>query len=1185
MELHWRESFEEIELIFKKEKQWEEGSLSSLLLNGESTVKEDDTFDGCHKSHVLISELYVKVEHKNDSIGIDLYDKVSTEKEDVKVRQNEKCLVLNLKKKDKKLWGYLYFFSSFVNYKNNMYPNMIKCTKEEKSKIITQEKKFRHLIIYRRMKSLELLNKNIKRDQTAKEGFTKKMEDYAQKIQLQLEETKNAELKAHKEMAKKMAIELVYAEGEAGEADKTGDADKQRDKHGDTQALVGRTDMPKNKAILGDGTDQNKVIELKFTQLKSNELPARESRNIKKTRPGYTSTKNFFLIILIEKAKKLFFKNSDFASCLETLKSVISYISSGSELIREEHIKVLSNLSLLYLLINNIDRCIQHCDECLHLISEEIKNYNTEEAQPEKCNTIDSSIFSTLNSLEDIKCRNYIQYMYIIYAIVTVRKVYAMIKKGDSIENVEKSIICIEEAQNFLPLCFYENINVAVHRLRSFLDLQSLLVNRGSVGPNEMKVNLRRLDELSAAKPHLDLSHNFYISAKRSFYLKNLCLDYANMVNLLLCIYNLVDKQNQMYGFLNKAKQGNSTQFLINIYELILLLRNNSTFMEKIVEIENLKNNHDNAHIRHEIITVLGYHMGANSGNELQFIAINNACLHKIISFLRDGQNGKEHKEEKKGEDVNGTLCTVPHDGFSAKPLDVHTASPACAPNLLENIPYKLKKKNRIAKDITLSDVSPNMLKIELFSNKESYRTIEEKCELLKVELSVKIIKTICYSLNLMQKMIKDNRKEKNILREIVYTLLINLSYSISNLNNSLLKTEKIVSLIYLYFCFSFIYNFTHNEFIIDIYFKKKEEHQKIKMLTLKNDKNWYRISKDTIKDILEKTFVHNFFADYKKYTDWKKKRMGSDDENPENCEQDIMLRTVSFLIKKVKREMNGRSGDRSGSENGIGVSCRRGLPKREEPQIVLLRNKHAQEVYRLLTILNKDGHYLKSIHYSLLLLSCKYNGITTSHIHVEYIHIVKKMFTRSFFAKKEVNMREYTNEPTGEYLSMMCRHLLQKHLSYFKDSYFFTFKNTKRSQFLKKCNTENAENCLVAYIQAVINKYKKVKVLRNINYCLRCIHADQTIIANATNTMMKFLENVSMDFHILNIVLRFSHHNLYSHPLLQISDLHSVRALEHSVKTLSNSVGYKKVVHRYFTKFVKCEAVMLSGKYSPYGL
>ncbi|EAA15671.1 hypothetical protein [Plasmodium yoelii yoelii] len=318
MEVDWKETFEEI-LISLRHETHTKGTLFETDIYNNAYL---DTNYYEFEKNILITEVYIKIVHNNNTINLDLYDKISVKKEDIQIKNNNQCIILILKKKEKKLWGHLYFFSMFVTYKNYVYPNLLKCTKEEKDKIISLEQKFKTLINNRRIQSIDHLKKVLKKNKLLNDDFYKQLKDNAQKIQWELEKKKNEDFKIQKESVKKRAVDTIYEE---------------LDEKNETESnLYGEIDNNQNKPKIIEslflGNDNtNKVIKLKFTELKKNQRPARESRNLKKPLANYSSTKNFFLIVLIEKAKKLFFKNSDFSSSLETLKSVKDNIQSGKK--------------------------------------------------------------------------------------------------------------------------------------------------------------------------------------------------------------------------------------------------------------------------------------------------------------------------------------------------------------------------------------------------------------------------------------------------------------------------------------------------------------------------------------------------------------------------------------------------------------------------------------------------------------------------------------------------------------------------------------------------------------------------------------------------------------------------------------------------------------------------------------
>ncbi|CRH01534.1 conserved Plasmodium protein, unknown function [Plasmodium relictum] len=1148
MNLDWKENFEEIEITIRKKKNNEKELVNffhnDFFLENYYPSKLDNVKD------VLITEVYIRVVDKNNILSIDLYDKISINKDDIRIKKNEDFLILKLKKKEKKLWGYLHFFSLFIRYKNKFYPNLLKCTKEEKDKIFFMEKRFKSLINVRRMKSLEHLKKILKKEKTHNEEFCRKLEDNAQKMQMESEELKNKQLKILKEDAKKKAINSIYEEYQnydINEVDQSIDTngvcnnnqvhEMNKDKNDiDNKGILIEYNNKKKKKnmLLCKENIKNRVIELKFTELKRNEIPARETRNLKKTLSNYSSTKNFFLIILIEKAKK-FFKNSDFSSCLETLNSITSFVSTGNELNREELIKVLNNLSLLYLLTNNLDKCVEECDKCLNIINEEIKNYNVEETDIENTSN-DNKFLKTLNSLEEIKTKNYIQYLYIIYAIVTVRKMYAITKKND-LKNIEDNFLCIKNVQKFLPRCFYESIKKDMDNLKVFNILVPILEYHHS-SSKEIKEDLYKLNNQNSNIKY-DFFLNFYFVLKRSFYLKNLNFFYKNIINILLCFFHIIDKQNKIYSFLNNIEQFSLTKFLLNIYEFILLLKNNSSFIEKVIEIEKLNDILENSFIQEEIINVLNSNLRQDDDNELEFLLKNNCALKKIIYLLRHSNNDedryeleKEKEEKKKNEKKNISEINL---SFS---------------DIFYDTLYKLKKNNKIVRDIS-SNFSKNELRIELFTNKDYYKSMKDSSELLKIELSLKIIKFMCYSFNLIQKIYKDNMKEKKFIRDAIFNLLIDLSYCISNLNSSYLKIENIVSVIFLYFCFYFIYNFKNNEFFIDTQLKSDSKIH-FHMLALNDIETNKKITKDTIKNMITKTFLNNFYAEYKNYIDFKKNK----EEYTKNSEYNVMLNKTCYLIKKLKNN-------------------------NKNLEILLINNKYVEEIFNFLICLNKQNYYLKSIQYSVLLLSHDIKYPNISMFNLNYIYLIKTIFNMSFFVKNKM----YKDQTIKKNITILNQEKLKKILSHFTDSSSIKFKNTKRVIFTKSLENENVENNLVNYLETIIKKFKKIKIFRNINFCLKKLDASKNIITNIQNIVMKYMDNLLIDFHILNCILQFNKMDLSSYffinknIIVEFNDLNS-KVISLNCQKVFNKLEYKNIVKYYFKKFLKTKIIILNNIY-----
>lgn len=379
MDYNWRENFDTVEITVKtgveieagggvekgeKKKENEKGKgkgKEKKIIEGDYisegsmydvtsvTFLDDisflhDNYSGMENEDILISEEYIKIIFKKHTLHIDLYDKISIKKEDIRIQKNEHSVTLTLKKQEKCLWGFLHFFSLFVFYRNQSFPNLLKCTPEEKKQLWEEEKKFKFLINLRRMKSLENLKKKLKNEKKQNREFIKKMENEAQEIQLEMENMKREHLNMLKETVKAKAVQSIYEENfnipkqEMKETLNEKNHIKTENIIEQNNLFISKTDSNRieekeaneKPVVIPWGNTMNKVIELKFTELKKDQIPARESRSLKKKSTNYSSTKNFFLIILIEKAKKLFFKNSDFMSCLETLKS-ISELSAGED--------------------------------------------------------------------------------------------------------------------------------------------------------------------------------------------------------------------------------------------------------------------------------------------------------------------------------------------------------------------------------------------------------------------------------------------------------------------------------------------------------------------------------------------------------------------------------------------------------------------------------------------------------------------------------------------------------------------------------------------------------------------------------------------------------------------------------------------------------------------------------------
>ncbi|CAD2099736.1 conserved Plasmodium protein, unknown function [Plasmodium vinckei brucechwatti] len=1178
MEVDWKETFEEIVISLRHEKKTKGTLFETAIYN--NAYLDTNCYE--FEKNILITEVYIKIVHNNNTINLDLYDKISVKKEDIQIKNNNQCIILILKKKEKKLWGHLYFFSMFVTYKNYVYPNLLKCTKEEKDKIISLEQKFKTLINNRRIQSIDHLKKILKKNKLHNDDFYKQLKDDAQKIQWELEKKKIEDFKIQKESVKKRAVDTIYEE---------------LDEKNETESILySEIDNNKNKprtieSLFLGNDNTNKVIKLKFTELKTNQRPARESRNLKKPLANYSSTKNFFLIVLIEKAKKLFFKNSDFSSSLETLKSVKDNIQSGAELILNEHIKVLSNLSLLYLLKNDINSCIDCCDKCVDLINEEIKNYDTEDVYTDEDTIKNITPSKIINSLDDIKSKNYIQYLYIIYVIVVVRKIYAMIKKREVIEEVEKCFNSIKDIKKFLPRYFYQNIENDVFNLQNSYSLDTLLRVQVS-GIDEIKEHLLKINNLIDDKriPQ-DASLNFYIYLKRSFYLKNLNMFYTNIINIFLTLFCIIDKQNKIYSFLYNVDGFNLTQFLLDIFEYILLLKNNTILLSKVVEIENLRNQvkdnqiyQINHHIiNEEIISVLKILLTQDYHSEFQSVLISSIALNKIMNLFINKNDDEICKKEEihnndqisiseQSEQPQGNDKTNQNTIMNAS----HKISLSYSNIYFKNILYKIKKKNVTMKNVNYPSLKTNNLDIEIYSNDENYKKkLENMSELLKVNIAIKIIKTICYSLNLIQKIYKESIPDKMHLRNVMHALLIDLSYSIWKSNN-LSQTENIVSLLFLYLNFSFVYKYETNEFIIDTHFKKKENSNNFNFMMLKDiqsenhDTNTgENISTDYIKHIVEQTFIHNFFADYKKYIESEKKKEQPKKTQTSHCHShNKMILNTLYLIKKIKNNINKRK------KNIKIIDIERKF----------LNNKFPEEIYhQIIPFLNYQSYYINSIQYSILLLSYNYKFTNTSSFSLEYLSVLKKYFTMSFFLKSYQKKHAHI----GKDIPIIYQYLLKKHLSYFTQPCSINFKNKKRDTFLQQYNTENSEKYLISYIQSVIRKYKKVQIFRNINYCLRQINADRMIIENTQQILTRYIDVLALDFHMLNCFLQFSEQNLSPHSLINKGspDLCYCdhKMIQENSFEAFNKCNFKDVVKYYFMKFLKVKIIILNTKSFPY--
>ncbi|ANQ09620.1 Uncharacterized protein PCOAH_00047260 [Plasmodium coatneyi] len=1129
MELTWRENFHSVEIRLKKEGISEGEQRSKSVFSDVRCIEDLSTYDE-HVVEVekakdlLISDTYIKINQKNKVVNIDLYDKISINKEHVQVRENTQFIILNLKKKENKLWGHLNYFNIFLLYKNATYPNLIKCTKEEKNKLIAQEQKFKSVINERRIKSLDDLKKMLKRDKNSRDDFLKKLQDDAQRIQSQLEEQKNEMLRNQKEEIRKRAVDSIYRDCEEDQMDKLDQHDevdrenrsnpnvdnrnelqiseekKSNVINSQAEELVQDTTGKNNHLVvpcsdivkkeepkvllLADRATQNKVIQLNFTQMKRNELPARESRMLKQKLPSCTSTKNFFLIVLIEKAKKLYFKNSDFVSCLETLKSVSSYLLNGHELSKEEHIKVLNNCSLLHLLTNNLEECIRACDSCLDIINEEVKCYNVqdsvfEENMPKDGN---SSHRKTWNTLEKIKSQNYVQYMYSIYTIVSARKVLALIKQGEEtcLENVEKIHLSIEDIKRYLPYHILVDFQKGIENTRLFTTLLSEIrtLNLENI-PHTDQVKHR----LALINKHMvgeyfrhDINFCFFFTMIRSFSLKNLNRYYENVVNIMLCIFVLIEKEQEIYLHLNNVEHCAASIFtLLHVYQFVLLIKNESSFCDKMGKMDTLDvDSFECPKMTDEIMHILTNYL-VGEYTDLDFILQSNLCLQGILrAVCHDRSDTLQGEALQKRYEITQKEDELPIEQHT---MDAYQEKEQLFPLrdiLLQKIPYKMKKAEKIVKHFCRTNAHTyNHVKVELFANVTEYLNVKQKCELLKIDIVTKMIKSMCYTLNIIQKMYKENEKKKTQLKKVIYTLLIDLSWSIHNINPSSEETENVVSLLLLYFCFSFIYNYPKNEFIIDTHYKRPNEEAHSKYLSL-NDaaQEGKTFSKDKLKSILEKT-------------------------------------------------------------------C------------------------------------------SILLLCSQYYSPSLSNFSLPYICELRTIFNSSFFETNE--QRKVT---PNKNLTIASRKNLQKSVSHFTDAASLTFKNAKRAHFLQSLQDGDMQKALVPYIQTVLRRLKKVKIVQTISTSLHRIHADGNIQANIRDVLLIYLDNLSVDFHILNRVFHFCHQEDLYPPLLlkekatkNLTNFSDISCCVKSRDLLPNVEEYKHVLNHYYKKFLRTKIFLLSGE------
>ncbi|SOV25113.1 conserved Plasmodium protein, unknown function [Plasmodium sp. DRC-Itaito] len=1208
MELNWREDFEQIEITINKEKDEGKKSFYNFFNSGDFFFVENyDYFELCNTQDILITEAYIKIVDKNDAINIDLYDRISIKKGDIKIRKNKKILILNLKKKEKKLWGYLHFFSIFVIYKNEVCPNLLKCSKEEKNNIMSKEHIFKAFMNKRRMDSLEHLKIMMKKEKSFNKEFLKKLEDEAQKIQCKLEEVKHEQFKIQKENIKKRAIDFIYddkTEGWKDENDISNNKDDIYNKnhipidnnnnnnnynqegennlHNNNESDINKNNLifyknniKNEKPVIGNNHNEKKVIELKFTQLKKNELPARESRNLKKSLSNYSSTKNFFLIILIEKAKKMFFKNLDFKSSLEVLKSITECISKGNKLIKEEHIKVSANISLLYLLTNNLDKCIEECDKCIDLINEEIKTYNVEHKHCEFIHK-EENILKIFNSLEEIKSQNYIKYLYIIYVMVILRKIYASIKKKGKWIDVERSFISIQKIQEHLPSPIYKSIKLEMNNIKFFEIIKDYLLHKNVLNIKDIKNNLYTLNfEISKNKDIDDIFPlNVYITLKRSYYLKNLNLFYKNVINIFLCLYNILYRQNKIYSFLNNIESLNLSKFLLDIYILIMLLKNESVFYEKIIEIEKCKNYIENINVTNEILKILLSYISEDSQNEFNFVVQNIHFLKRLIYNTNINENDKN---------VNKRILDI-----SEKTKYLNIINLSFSDMLLKYMDVLRKqKKNGIQKEIFAKDIICseqnivlNDMSIEFFSNNEYYKNIKENCELLKLKITFQIIKTMIYVFNLIQKIYKNKDKEKIYLRNMISILLLDLSYSISNLNDTsyILNYENlIISHLFLYFCFSFLYNFKYNEFIIDIYKKSQSSQTSNNFMSIENIKNEItkKKKKSIIKDMLNQDILlNNFYADYKNYMQKRKreKQMSSHHSMLRDNYINLMIGKICYLIKKIKNIKHNNKKMNICSNHNISNSVM---------LFVLIKNIYSNDISFNSPYFLKDKiYYMLCIQYNLILLNKNYKS--SESINFSYVTLIKQNFNHSLFLNSDIQNMSHLCF-TNDNMTIINNEYMNKYFNYFTNDTII-FNNIERNHFLKHVSNNNVEKLLYLYIQCVVWKHKKIKIFSNINICLLKLKANQNILIKFRNMIIKYMENLLIDFHILCFVLHLKKLNFgfyfFDHNSGIPTDLDQILLPVKELKKIffKNKLEYQNIVKYYFIKFLKIKIELLSN-------
>lgn len=1197
MKLDWQESFKEIEIKIRKEEGHKKekafsvnspGVVSTLFEKKESKnqnekeserqeEEEKEEVDSSEeewstqekiKEHILITEEYIKVDYKKKTVHIDLLDQIKTNKKDVHINSDQNVITIRLKKKEPKLWGHLHLFSLFIRYRNKQYPNLIKCTPEEKKKLWEEEKIFKQIINLRRIRSVQKHKEKINSEQKHQKEFLNKLENEAQQIQWEAEQGKNEQLKILKEETKKKAEASIYEMNE--------EVSEKNDEC--CNNIVNEEQMEENASFLNNN-EKPKRIQLKFTQLKRNEIPARESRMIKKTSTNYTSTKNFFLIVLMEKAKKFFFKNSDFRSCLEALKSVDECASTGLNLNREEYFKVLNNLSLLYLLTNCLHESIAYCDKLIQVINEEMKNYSVDYLnsydvcilQSESPNMITSSF------LEKVKVQSYIQYLNTIYAIALMRKMFASIKLGD-FQNKEWAYNSLETIKKFIPNELYEHIKNNLERLKMIEQIKKGLEAPVS-NVKEIKSCLSHLKEDAYEKNRKDNPEVFFTFSfviKRSFCLKNLNEFYRNIINLFLGFYYTVENQFILYRVLSNTKGMCLSYFCINVYFFILLVKGDSSFFEKILLIKQSAEMGTGfeIEIQQRIVKALTQEVFDECNDDVDFALKHNQILNHIIVLLQEKKEDtkkivyepelKMIKNEK-GEEINNEII------------------------INKNVIYKIKyKKNQRIRNIqTVNEIDTDNVKVNFFFNEEEYRKINDTCERFKVDLTFKIIKSVCYICSLIQKIYKDNTKEKKVFRNIIYYFLIELAYSMKHLNNSLFKVENFISIIYLYFCFSFIYNFDDNEFFIqtkethvpssntnqNTLSIKNEEHEQEKTPDDYSEKmENQKTIKQYVRQVMNQTFLKHFYADFTKFKQTKKtevsrkimhifqKTENSNEikkEVPKGKETQRMMQCIVFLIKQIK-------GDN----------------KELEP--VLLNNRNIEELIEWISLLSKKHHYLKCIQYCMLLVSFYIKKNSTHKISNTVIYMVKQIFNLEFFTKERLVSEVHLKNTT-----LTNQEKLKKWIAYFTNSVSINITNEKRHIFLNSLKEENKkrEKTFNRFVKTLIRKCIKIELINMIECCLIGLKATNGIINNFRTYVTNFMEDILMDFYVFNCVVSCTSTDVSFYFLRKTMKKDDAKGLTIEdftylpLKSPSNINEYKETIIHYCKKFLKFKIKYLSKR------